>query len=232
MSLPGIARVTEADIEAAAEFREKLDERPTGFADLFFDLPGHGPTARLNPADQAAVGVTLTYRHPGAPDQDRLLPVLHAVGRVHSHGARQVMQIGTVMLGGEIAARYLYRQLADRHPPFHLKPLKDVIALQWPLPEEGRPYGLQHPAMALLRLANGPDRRLFTLTEIQAMRLVARTLPDGGSNQEQRLRCAARICSTFARGHIRFRREDLAAVREEVLTARTADQLDPTLETL
>ncbi|MFJ4342991.1 hypothetical protein [Streptomyces sp. NPDC088915] len=231
MSLPGIARVTETDIEAAAAFREKLDERPTGFADLLFDPPAHGPTAWLNPNDQAAVGVTLTYRHPGAPDQDRLLPVLHAVGRCHSYGVRQLMQVGTVMLGGEIAARYLYQQLARRYPPFFLKPLKTVIALQWPLPEEGRPDGPQHPAMALLRLANGPDRGLFTVTEIQAMRLVARTLP-GGGDQEQRLRCAAQICSTFARGHIRFRREDLAAVREEVLTARTADQLNPTLETL
>ncbi|MFE1270597.1 hypothetical protein [Streptomyces sp. NPDC058758] len=233
MTYPGIAYVTEDDLEAAAEFRERHEKEPGAFIDLLFGVKDYGPTAMLNPRDQEAVGATLTLHLSGAAAQDRLLPVLRAVGRVHCQGAGPMLPLGAVMLGGEIAARYLHQQLSHRHPPVLLAPLQTAIGLQWPLPGEERPQEPDHPAraaVALLRLANGPHRHAFTLTEIQAMRLVARTLP--GEGLQQRLRCAAGVCGTFARGRIRFDRDVLTAVREDVLTARTAGLPTLTLETL
>lgn len=233
MTYPGIAYVTEDDLQAAAAFREKHEKEPAALIDLLFGVKDYGPTAAINPRDQEAVGATLTFHLSGAADQDRLLPILRAVGRVHCQGAGPMLPIGTIMLGGELAARYLYQQLSRRHPPVLLTPLKTAIALQWPLPGEERPQEPQHPAMAtmaLLRLANGPLRNLFTITEIQAMRMVARTLP--GDGLQTRLRCAAGVCATFARGRIRFDRDVLTAVREDILTARTADLPAPALETL
>lgn len=233
MTYPGIAHVTEGDREAAAEFRKKHEKEPGALVDLLYGAKNYGPTSAINPRDQEAVGATLTLHLSSAEEQDRLLPVLRAVGRVHCQGAGPMLPLGTVMLGGEIAARYLHRQLSRRHPPVLLAPLKTAIALQWPLPGEERPPEPDHPAraaVALRRLANGPHRYAFTLTEIQAMRLVALTLP--GEGLEQRARCAAGVCGTFARGRIRFDRDVLTAVREDILTARTADLPAPTLETL
>ncbi|MFB7341149.1 hypothetical protein ACFCZ6_13920 [Streptomyces hydrogenans] len=230
MNYFGIAYVTEGDLEAAAAFRKKEEEQPGAFVDLLFTVPAHGPTAMLNPRAQEAVGATLTLHLSGAADQDRLLPVLRAVGRVHSEGAGPMLPVGTVMLGGEIAARYLYQQLSRRYPPFLLAPLKTAISLLWPLPGRGRPEGRPNPAMALLRLANGEYRTLFTHTEIQAMRLIARAL--AGGSLAVRLQCAAGVCATFARGRVRFDRDVLTVVREDVLTARTAALPAPALETL
>lgn len=217
-----VARVTDRDIEAAAEASERLKESPRGFTDLLFSVPSYGPAQHMSPRDRAAVGVVLTYNS-GCWEQheDQLLQVIRAVGRVHRRDTDTgyIMQPGVIMLAGEVAARYLYQQLAREHGPHGLEPLAAAIAVVWPLPGETVPHVQGNPAMALLRLTTGPYKNLFTTAEIQAMRLLARALPT--CDPVPQLRCAARICETITRYRGRFRGHCLTAVREAVVTART-----------
>ncbi|MEU8543166.1 hypothetical protein AB0C52_24815 [Streptomyces sp. NPDC048717] len=219
-----IARVTEADIKAAAKIKD--------YAGLLFDPPSSGPAKYINGRDFGAVGTVLTWSRRGsARHEERLLSVIQATGRAHLHrwnGEGRHTDFGVVMLGGEIAARYHFHRLAREFDPVVLAPFAAAITYLWPLPGEEPTRIKKHPRiekmphMALLRLTTGLMKEQFATTEIDAMRLLAHALSEGNS-PEAKLRCAARICSTVVRYQGRFRGEDLADVRDAVLTARATN---------
>ncbi|MFE3609764.1 hypothetical protein [Streptomyces goshikiensis] len=234
------ALVTDIDIKIAVDYTAKNKNYPLKVADLPFVVPAEGPTSCVSPHDHGAVGVTLTHGESGSPDYARLLPVLSAIGRTQREEQHHEtwMPTGVVMLAGEIAARYLHRQLAREHSTKVLTPLTQAINVVWPQryahlhpgqhPLGGPtrctkwpppcPHPLRHPAGQLMRLANGPHRAGFTPAETKAMRLIARTLP--GERLTTRMRCAARLCTVFVPRYSRYRVEDLNAVREEIISFR------------
>ncbi|MGW9439601.1 hypothetical protein [Streptomyces sp. NPDC055607] len=222
------ARVTARDAEIADAKAAKLTRTEDGVIGLLFTVPDRGPTAHMLPQDRAAVGTALTWG-PGLGDLDetRLLRVIHATGRVHRRGGESApsLHVGAVMLGGEIAARYLYQQLAGEHGPHGFEPLAAAVATLWPLPGETPPPVHGHPGMALFRLTQGPYETLLSADEIKAMQLLGRAMPS--SDQDTQMRCVARACRHIVHERDRLQAEDLAAVREAILTARVTGQPQP-----
>ncbi|MFJ4342992.1 hypothetical protein [Streptomyces sp. NPDC088915] len=223
------ARVTAQDAEIADAKAAKLNRTEDGVTGLLFTVPDHGPTAHMLAQDRAAVGIALTWG-PGLWDLDetRLLRVIHATGRVHRRDEESTpsLHVGAVMLGGEIAARYLYQQLAGEHGPHGLEPLAAAVATLWPLPDETPPPVHGHLGMALFRLTQGPYETLLSADEIKAMQLLGRAMP-GGIDQGTQVRCVARACHHIVHQRNQLHAENLAAVREEILTVRTAGQPQP-----
>ncbi|MFE8940931.1 hypothetical protein ACFYNX_26035 [Streptomyces sp. NPDC007872] len=212
-----VTRVNAGDIRAA--------DRTAHFADLLFTVPDHGPAAHMPAQDRAAAAIALTW-NPGPSDLDetRLLRVIHATGRTHRPGGEGVpsLHVGTVMLGGEIAARYLHQQLAHKHGPDGFEPLEAAIATLWPLPGETLPRVQGDVGMNLRRLVTGPYKVLFATAEIKAMEHLARAMPDS-VDQATRLLCVARACRYIVHDRTRLL-DDLPAVREMILAARTDSQ--------
>lgn len=219
------ARVTDRDAKIADAKAAELDRTEHGVTGLLFTVPDYGPTAGMLPQDRAAVGIALT-RGPDLWDLDetRLLRVIYATGRCHRWNGEghTSLHVGAVMLGGEVAARYLHRRLTREHPD-GFEALEAAIATLWPLPGETPPPVRGHAGMALHRLATGPFRSHFSNSDVQAMNTLARGMP-GGIDQATHLRCVARVCRLVLTDRATFSAEDLAAVREAVLTSRAASQ--------
>ncbi|WP_329274031.1 hypothetical protein [Streptomyces sp. NBC_00691] len=219
------ARVTPDDIAAATDLVERT--RTTDYLiNLLFQVPDMGPGRTLFDRDQAAVGTVLISNTPGGCDDDvRRLAVIRAMGRTYREDPRStIMPIGVVMLGGEIAARYLYQRLIRQHGPYGLEPLATAISILWPPPGEEPPRHPGHPGMSLARLVSGPMNHLFTPGDIRALRALAGAFCE---DQEMQLRCTARICNSAAGRPQDLRSGDLPTVRESVLTSRTATHLSP-----
>lgn len=231
MTLPAPARVTDRDIEFADARAAQLAQTEHGLAGLLFTVPDRGPTALMLPQDRTAVGTALTW---GADrwdlDDPRLLRVLYATARCHRWNDESApsLHVGAVMLGGEVAARYLHRRLTREHGPEGFEALEAAIATLWPLPGETPPPVRGHAGMALHRLATGAFRGLFSASDVQAMNVLARGMP-GGIDQVTHLRCVARVCRIVLTDGDPVSGEDLAAVRDDVLTSRTARRLAPAL---
>ncbi|MFB6629928.1 hypothetical protein ACFCWY_08540 [Streptomyces sp. NPDC056362] len=233
--MPRPVHVTAQDIEAAATLASRLARTTTGFVDLLFNSSATGPDRHINARHRAAVGMVLTWnsanRWSAGEDDARMLRVIRATGRVHQRPDSKVpvTQTGVIMLGGEVAARYLYRRLALERGPYGLEPFAAAIGSLWRLPEEELPHVHGHPPMALLRLTTGPYKGLFHHTDVEAMRCLAYALPGSGRSEQQGLLSVARIADAVTRHRGRFQGEDLAVVREAVLTARTTGEPQPVL---
>ncbi|MEU5163927.1 hypothetical protein AB0G74_30525 [Streptomyces sp. NPDC020875] len=227
-----VAHVIDTDRQAAA------DTDHEAAADLLFDPPGTGPEAGIRPWDYAAAGAVLSYtcgRPPADPGAEvqQLLRVIHATGRAHSHEAHALlMPLGVVMLAGEIATRTLHRELTAEHGENPFKPLAAAIAHLWPLPQEHIPtIGPGHPGMALHRWTTGHRPPLHPLARDTAHLLataLSRNGRDGRDGRVSRMRCAARICTAVLRHRGTEGRDELAAVREHVLTTRDTPPPDHT----
>ncbi|MFB7341148.1 hypothetical protein ACFCZ6_13915 [Streptomyces hydrogenans] len=222
MIAPLTARVSDRDAEIADAKAAELDRAEHGVTGPLFTVPDHGPTAGMLPQDRAAVGIALTLG-PGLWDLDetRLLRVIYATARCHrwnGEGAPS-LHVGAVMLGGEIAARYLHRRLTHEHGTAGFEALEAAIATLWPLPGETPPPVRGHAGMALHRLATGPLRALLSNSDVQAMNLLARGMP-GGTDQATQLRCVARVCRLVLTDRSTLSAEDLTAVRNDVLARR------------
>ncbi|MER8237022.1 hypothetical protein [Streptomyces sp. NPDC094049] len=212
------ALVTEDDITAAATFLAG----GTSFTTLLFDRPRFGHMRCVATQDHAAVGTVLTAGGSMRDrDESQLLAVIRATGRATLQNLPgDPFPAGRVMLGAEVAARYLHQRLTTKRGAYGLAPLTAAIDTLWPLPGV-TPHPVHgHPGMNLHRLANklGP---LLSPDEAEAMRLIGRATSDNGINRrEHRPRCAARLCTTVIR-HRRYDAEALVAVRTAILTART-----------
>ncbi|MEU5978401.1 hypothetical protein [Streptomyces sp. NPDC047315] len=215
-STTGAAIVTGSDINAVA----KLDPRRAMYR--LFEAPDSRLIAHMNSRDHAAVCAVLTWSRNWDSGEERLLRVLHAVGR----GS---LRLGAVHLAGEVASRCLHRHLVRQHGPYGLEPLTAAITTLWPLPGERSPHVDRHPAGALHRLTSGPLKDLLKPSDIQALLLLARALPDGGGDKERKLTALARMCEVLARTG-RLDRDDLTAVRDQILDARTSAQRRPDVE--
>lgn len=188
---------------------------------LMYVLFGPAPSAarpRLRPYDHGAVGTLLTYRAGLQEDEGRMLAVAHAAGRARVDRWR--LEVGVVLLAGEIAARSVHRLLAGRFGPEGFEALSDAIALCWPLPDEQpEPQLPGHPGMNLGRMLKGPARPVMENWQVNMARVLATAFSSHDDN-DQVVRSTARCAGSAHTQLMRRHAEITMQVRREVIDVR------------
>jgi hypothetical protein len=225
MSRRPVAQVTEADKEAVAWAADPANGDKV--VNILFGPFNWRFGEFLDPRDHAAVGTLLCHQSPSDWQEFELqvLAVAHAHGRVQ--GMFPPTAGGAILLAGEIAARFIHRQLADEHGPYGFEALTSLIEELWPRRGVRRPAPVSgHPSMALHRMLQGPVEPLLTSQQEQTLRVLSHVYGAQTNyslrRQQLLLRCAARVAFHTVQADLRRHPEEFVAVRQEILAARSA----------
>lgn len=209
------AVVTAEDIAAVAPLTAEHHGRLT---DVLFGPAPDWVRPRLSHRDHGAVGSLLSYRAGPLDDDARMLAVAHAAGRARVR--RYCLEVGVVLLAGEIAARSVHRLLTERFGPGGFEALSDAITLCWPMPDQQPgPLLLGHPGMNLGRMLQGPARAVMENWQAEMARVLA-TAFASADDRDQVIRSTARCAGITYAPLLRSHAETTMQVRNELIGTR------------